>query len=147
MCKFTIVIIKSLSIVVKNKMDILTSLFDPCISKVEVSLNSTDLHEDLMKLMIQCIGHKIGETKNDKVSFNLMNVTDITMQEVTNAFRKMNIAIQIVDLGQKFRDPPDIRHSDLDTRVTHIVQISKKVRFVFILPGNTSCAAAQHSVF
>jgi hypothetical protein len=76
-----------------------------------------------------------------------MNVTDITMQEVTNAFRKMNIAIQIVDLGQKFRDPPDIRHSDLDTRVTQIVPIARKVRFVFILPGNTSCAAAQHSVF
>lgn len=128
-------------------MDILTSLFDPCISKVEVSLNSTDLHEDLMKLMIQCIGHRVGDTKENKTSFNLMNVTDLTMQEVTNAFRKMNIAIQIVDLGQKFRDPPDIRHSDLDTRVTNIVQLSKKVRFVFVLPGNTSCAAAQQAVF
>ena len=146
MCKFKFLIIKSLSIVVKT-MDILEKLFDPCVSKVEVSLNSTDLHEDLMKLMIQCIAHKIGETKENKTSFNLMNVTDLTMQEVTNAFRKMNIAIQIADFGQIFKDPPDIRHSGLDTRVTHIVQLSKKIRFLFILPGNTSCAAAQQSVF
>ena len=138
MCKFKFLIMKSLSIVVKT-MDILEKLFDPCVSKVEVSLNSTDLHEDLMKLMIQCIAHKIGETKENKTSFNLMNVT--------NAFRKMNIAIQVCDFGQIFKDPPDIRHSGLDTRVTHIVQLSKKIRFLFILPGNTSCAAAQQSVF
>ena len=62
--------------------------------------------------------------------------------QVKSAFRKMHIDVSIIGTNDRFRDPRDILHTGLDSRVTYVRQLEKKIRFVFVMPTETCSSAA-----
>ena len=121
-------------------------LLDPRTTDLDVCLSEgADLHSTLMILMGQCISHLVGVQRGDECTFNLAHVTDDVIQDVREGFLKMGVHVQIADSDSEFRDPPNIRKSPMDERVSHIS--SKKIRFVFVSQAQ-SCGAqyyASHS--
>ena len=127
-------------------MDVCKSLFDPATESVDIRVSGWDLHSMLWRIFLQCIAYLIGSLDNGMCSFHLGDISDDVIARVRNAFRKMNINVDIISAHDDFRDPHDILHTDLDSRVTHISQLARKIRFVFVLPRSTCSSAALSSV-
>ena len=123
-------------------MSIAEIMMSDDVYSVEITFKGTEnLHTQLTVLLTQCIAKICGESNGNMYEFSIRDVDDKVLYRVKKAFLKAGICVQIVAAQERFPKPQNHRPTDLDTQVTMLARIGRKLRFCFV----TDCTACNPS--
>lgn len=106
---------------------------------LEITFKGTDdLHTQLTILLTQCIAKICGESNGNTYEFCISDVDDKVLSRVKKAFLKAGVCVQIVESREPFPKPQNHRPTDLDTQVTMLSRMGRKLRFCFVT-HDTKC--------
>ena len=123
-------------------MSIAKVMMSDDVCDLEITFKGTEnLHTQLSVLLAQCIAQICCESNCNTYEFCIKDVDDKVLSRVKKAFLKAGVCVQIVEAHERFPKPQNHRPTDLDTQVTMISHMKRKLRFCFV----TNCTACNKS--